>query len=716
MRNRVLLIDDSLTIHKIVELTMNRQMFELVSAYTLEEGLKAAESSPAVVMVDGNLAGTDKEFISKLRQISAAGIIMIVAAYDQVSDARMSQVKVDSYLMKPFNATTLNSTLNTALLITPSSVDLYGAPPAVSGKKIAMAVKEVELAEIEATPAESETVPLLDIPVDDPVIVPELEILASDNDELSDKEPPVIEKGYDIIEQISPEPSDTEEETLASLEEMDIYVRLEQAIDDESIREFSGNAFSGKLQMLADDNGDSDGDDIHATLENTLEEEILASSLPGSEPLTVDATTIPEDAPEAVETELIFSPLMKYTWLFASDEEKKKLRIPKGLLPEEHTQELNKIVNEELAYYNDGFISALSTLRPAVAKEAAVIEASQETEKQPTIHFDLGAPIVKKIVPETEPKDIDFKYTWLFSTDEERLELKKDLKVSKNTKQELVDLTRIIIDEYTSFEDDFSVCYDNTLSSIDSAESAPQPVFADNTNSLQPELDILRELLEENDLFTSTANDAGNIDLDFDDSGQLLNDLYSLLDSADIDNPVSFEEGSMDFTGETVVDEEDSASTLRQEIEERHELMGLFDEINEELETLTTSLEEDEGFYKNDYAIKADSRRPLPDVDPVAVGVPAGVSPSSNASAGKFRRISELVKSAGEEAHTIYPRAGQLTIELTKEELSKLLKYSMNKDILEELVKDAVQISLDKLVPALTERLVREELRIIKGG
>ncbi len=112
MRKRVLLIDDSMTIHKIVELTLDHGGFELFSAFTADEGLKLAqEHDPHIVLVDNKLC-QEPTFLPALASgASHLGIIMLFGAYEKFPETEISSLNVQDYLIKPFNANALNHAL-----------------------------------------------------------------------------------------------------------------------------------------------------------------------------------------------------------------------------------------------------------------------------------------------------------------------------------------------------------------------------------------------------------------------------------------------------------------------------------------------------------------------------------------------------------------------------------------------------------------------------
>ncbi|GAB7140572.1 hypothetical protein RsTz2092_05220 [Deferribacterales bacterium RsTz2092] len=114
-RKNVLLIDDSATIHKIVELIVDKRTFSLISAFNTADALSLiSDPNLSVVMIDSRLfAEASQDFFVALRALGGkVGIILLVGAYEQFVDMDIEHALIDDYLVKPFNSITINQVLD----------------------------------------------------------------------------------------------------------------------------------------------------------------------------------------------------------------------------------------------------------------------------------------------------------------------------------------------------------------------------------------------------------------------------------------------------------------------------------------------------------------------------------------------------------------------------------------------------------------------------
>jgi molybdopterin converting factor small subunit len=284
-----------------------------------------------------------------------------------------------------------------------------------------------------------------------------------------------------------------------------------------------------------------------------------------------------------------------------------------------------------------------------------------------------------------------YKYDWLFADEETRA--KMSTPDPSSPEERMAELDKILAEEIDEFTADFNEAYAKddedfvpavedalpVMTAEDAIEHVDQ-LFAETALDDDAPGVVIQE--EEGDEMLQNESEEGLFgDVSYQDERELLSDLYSLLgEEQEIDEHMDVIEDAGEL--------EDATSVLRQEIEERHELMGMFDDMNQEIEDLATRLEEGST------------------AAPVYRDTPEEPARTVDGNAGKIR-------DAREEDRSISPRAGQLIIELSKEDLAKIIQSSINTSMLEGLVKDAVQASLEKIVPALTEKIVREELRLI---
>ncbi|MDR2104287.1 MAG: hypothetical protein LBP51_00880 [Deferribacteraceae bacterium] len=118
MRKNILLIDESLTIHKIVELTIEKEAYELFNAYNAEEGVALASSENiSCILIDVLIINEEANYLDRLQKASPnAEIIVLVNTFKQFQDVSGVFPLIVHHIVKPFNAPALNMVLRLAAL------------------------------------------------------------------------------------------------------------------------------------------------------------------------------------------------------------------------------------------------------------------------------------------------------------------------------------------------------------------------------------------------------------------------------------------------------------------------------------------------------------------------------------------------------------------------------------------------------------------------
>lgn len=106
-----MLIDDSVTIHRVIDLCVDREKYEVVKVFTKEEALSHIKTEkPDLILLDNKLGDVpSQEMIKTLR--SAAGnvvIILLAGAFDQFDSNLCMILGADDFIYKPFDAKTLD--------------------------------------------------------------------------------------------------------------------------------------------------------------------------------------------------------------------------------------------------------------------------------------------------------------------------------------------------------------------------------------------------------------------------------------------------------------------------------------------------------------------------------------------------------------------------------------------------------------------------------
>jgi len=112
MKAQVLVVDDSATIQKVVELILSRSGVKLVQARSGEEALrKARESKPDLMLVDHSMPdSTGQQLCAEVRQdpgLKDVPIILMAAALEPIDEAAARGAGASDVVAKPFESQAL---------------------------------------------------------------------------------------------------------------------------------------------------------------------------------------------------------------------------------------------------------------------------------------------------------------------------------------------------------------------------------------------------------------------------------------------------------------------------------------------------------------------------------------------------------------------------------------------------------------------------------
>lgn len=116
--NQVLLIDDDVSLNRVVAHQLKKMDFEVTTATDAETGLEIfRQQSPEIVITDLQLPGmSGMELLSAIRRRDKEVIILIITAFGTVENAiEASKLGADDYLTKPFGKESLRFTLEKAI-------------------------------------------------------------------------------------------------------------------------------------------------------------------------------------------------------------------------------------------------------------------------------------------------------------------------------------------------------------------------------------------------------------------------------------------------------------------------------------------------------------------------------------------------------------------------------------------------------------------------
>lgn len=115
---RVLVVDDEAATRRLMEQTLKKQGYEILTASNGDEGLKKVmDESPDIVLLDIQLPGMDGiSVLQKIREINKDSIVIMATAMDDLKVAvNAMRLGAYDYISKPFHIDDLNLTVNKAM-------------------------------------------------------------------------------------------------------------------------------------------------------------------------------------------------------------------------------------------------------------------------------------------------------------------------------------------------------------------------------------------------------------------------------------------------------------------------------------------------------------------------------------------------------------------------------------------------------------------------
>ncbi|ABK62601.1 MULTISPECIES: response regulator transcription factor [Clostridium] len=105
-KHKVLVIEDEQSISKFIKLVLQKQNFEVIQAFSGEDGLKKVTTeNPIVVILDIMLPGIDGFKVCEIlrKNYPSIGIIMLTALGQDIDKIKGLENGADDYMIKPFN-------------------------------------------------------------------------------------------------------------------------------------------------------------------------------------------------------------------------------------------------------------------------------------------------------------------------------------------------------------------------------------------------------------------------------------------------------------------------------------------------------------------------------------------------------------------------------------------------------------------------------------
>lgn len=126
MSHKLLLVDDSITIQKVVELILAEEDFEIKSTSNGEEALAVIPSfQPDIVLADIEMPKMNGyQLCEKINQdpsLRGISVILLAGVFEPIDEELAKQVKSDDYIIKPFESQELMNKINAVLTISPAT-------------------------------------------------------------------------------------------------------------------------------------------------------------------------------------------------------------------------------------------------------------------------------------------------------------------------------------------------------------------------------------------------------------------------------------------------------------------------------------------------------------------------------------------------------------------------------------------------------------------
>ncbi len=125
MKSKVLLIDDSVTIHRVIDLSIDVDRYDIVKVFSKEDAaLKMQSEQYDYILLDNKLDNiVISEYIKELKAAqTSAYIILLVGAFDRFDESDLEKTGADDYLVKPFDSQSLNEKLSSDADMMPAGI------------------------------------------------------------------------------------------------------------------------------------------------------------------------------------------------------------------------------------------------------------------------------------------------------------------------------------------------------------------------------------------------------------------------------------------------------------------------------------------------------------------------------------------------------------------------------------------------------------------
>jgi len=157
MPKQILLVEDSVTMQKVVQITFAREDYQIVATTNVDEALaKCREQRPDIVLADASLPGkTGYELAASLRadgSLKDVPVLLMTGHFNPYDEPRAQKSGIDAHIVKPFETQSLLDKV--ATLVKGRSA---GAPASAPAKPAPEAAPPVAKPVVAAAPEQRST-------------------------------------------------------------------------------------------------------------------------------------------------------------------------------------------------------------------------------------------------------------------------------------------------------------------------------------------------------------------------------------------------------------------------------------------------------------------------------------------------------------------------------------------------------------------------------
>jgi len=141
MPKQILLVEDSVTMQKVVQITFAREDYQITATTSVDEALaKCREQRPDIVLADASLPGkTGYELAAALRSDGAlkdVPVLLMTGHFNPYDEPRAQKSGIDAHIVKPFDTQSLLDKVSTLVKgrSTAASAPAQAAAPALVAK------------------------------------------------------------------------------------------------------------------------------------------------------------------------------------------------------------------------------------------------------------------------------------------------------------------------------------------------------------------------------------------------------------------------------------------------------------------------------------------------------------------------------------------------------------------------------------------------------